>query len=82
MPLDPKNLYLSVDQVAARLGVSRDTIWRWKRNGSFPKAMKLSGRTTRWRLSDIEAWEASCLIGFVAHLDIPESSLTLSLIHI
>ncbi|MFP7572440.1 helix-turn-helix transcriptional regulator [Marivita sp. S2033] len=51
------NLYLSVDQVAKRFDVSKDSIWRWKRNGDFPKPVRLGGSTTRWRLSDIEDWE-------------------------
>lgn len=62
-------LYLSVDQVASRFGVSKDTIWRWRREGDFPKPVKLGGRTTRWRLSDIEAWEACCVVGFVTRLE-------------
>ena len=38
-----ENLYLSVDQVAQRFNVSKDSIWRWKRNGEFPKPFKLGG---------------------------------------
>lgn len=49
-----ENLYLSVDQVAERFGVSKDAIWRWKRKDEFPKPVKLGGMTTRWRLADIE----------------------------
>lgn len=64
------DLYLSVRQVADRLGVSTDSVWRWKRNGEFPKAVKLSGRTTRWRLSDIEAWEAGRAACFVMRLEL------------
>ncbi len=52
-------LYLTDRQVAERYGVSRTTIWLWKRKGDFPKAVRLSAGMTRWRLSDIEAWEAS-----------------------
>ncbi len=78
MPLDTTNLYLTVDQVAERLGVSRDTIWRWKRNGTFPKAVKLGGRTTRWRLSDIEAWEASCEVGFMTRLNLTDGVYALT----
>jgi len=44
-PID--NLYLSVEQVANRFGVSKDSIWRWKRNGDFPAPFKLGGTTTR-----------------------------------
>jgi prophage regulatory protein len=64
-----ENLYLSVDQVAQRFGVSKDTIWRWKRNGEFPKPFKLGG-ATRWRLSDLEEWESQLTCGFVTDLDV------------
>jgi excisionase family DNA binding protein len=39
--------YLSVEQVAKRFSVSKDTIWRWKRNGEFPAPVKLGGTATR-----------------------------------
>lgn len=42
--------------VAARYQVSRPTIWRWLKEGQFPKPVKLAG-STRWRLSDLEKWE-------------------------
>ena len=64
----PETLYLSVDQVAKRFDVSKDSIWRWKRNGDFPKPIKLGGSTTRWRLSDIERWEAELRCCFVTEL--------------
>jgi prophage regulatory protein len=53
-------LYLSDRQVGQRYGVSRLTIWRWHReNDQFPRALKLSQRTTRWRLADLIAWETA-----------------------
>ncbi|MEI4262853.1 helix-turn-helix transcriptional regulator [Roseovarius sp. D0-M9] len=72
-----ENLYLSVDQVAARFGVSKDSIWRWKREGDFPAAVKLGGTTTRWRLSDIEEWEGQLVCGFVTSLDFEPVGMTL-----
>jgi prophage regulatory protein len=51
-----------------RFDVSKDSIWRWKRKGDFPKPVKLGGSTTRWRLSDIERWEAELRCGFVTEL--------------
>ncbi|WP_339819490.1 AlpA family phage regulatory protein [uncultured Paracoccus sp.] len=46
-------------QVAARYSLkSREAIWKWVRNGAFPKPIKLSPGCTRWKLSEIEAWEA------------------------
>ena len=63
-----QDTYLSVEQVAARLSVSRDSIYRWKRNGDFPKAFKLSPGTSRWLLRDIQEWEASRSVGFAVSL--------------
>ncbi len=64
-----ERIFLSVEQVALRLGVSTDTIYRWRREGKFPKAAKLSPGTVRWRMSDIEAWEQSLETCFVTCLD-------------
>lgn len=58
-PLSPETLYLSVDDVAARFSVSTDTIWRWTRLGKFPKPVKIGAGTTRWRMSDLLAFEAT-----------------------
>lgn len=52
--------YLSDAQLAARYGVHRATPWRWaKTDPAFPKPVKLSPQCSRWRLSEIEAWEAA-----------------------
>ncbi|MCX7299184.1 MAG: helix-turn-helix domain-containing protein [Rhodobacterales bacterium] len=67
-------IYLTVQQVAARLGISKATIWRWKAAGTFPAAFKLSGGSTRWRLADIEAWENTLQVGLVSDIsDLPDS---------
>ena len=70
-----ENLYLSVDQVAQRFGVSKDSIWRWKRQDEFPRPVKLGGTTTRWRLSDIEEWESRLTCGFITGLDLDVDAL-------
>lgn len=75
MTAPANTLYLSVDQVAKRLSVSKDTIWRWKRKGDFPAAVKLGGTTTRWRLADIEEWEGQLACGLVASLDFAPDAL-------
>ena len=69
MSLTTRTLYLSVDQIAERFNVSKDTIWRWRRKGEFPAPFKLGGKTTRWRLSDVEEWEEQLECGFVFFLD-------------
>jgi len=69
----PENLFLSVDQVAERYGVSTDSIWRWKRQGRFPAAVSIGPNCTRWRLSDLveherqmQACFASCAAWLIA----------------
>jgi len=49
-------LFLSDKDVAARYSVHRASIWRWVKTGNLPAPIKLNG-STRWKLSDIEAWE-------------------------
>lgn len=51
--VNPNTMYLSVQQVAERYGVSTDSIWRWKRNGDFPAPVRVGPNCTRWRLSDL-----------------------------
>ena len=53
-----KNSHLSDKAVAIRFEISRATVWRWVKENKFPKPIKLSAGSTRWKLSDIEAWEA------------------------
>ncbi|QCO57389.1 helix-turn-helix domain-containing protein (plasmid) [Pseudorhodobacter turbinis] len=47
------DIYLTVEEVAERYRVSPATIWRWKRAGDFPRAVKVGPGCTRWRLKDI-----------------------------
>lgn len=58
-PLDER--YLTVNEVAARYGMSRSAVWRNARiNPKFPKPHKLAKGTTRWRLSELIAHEEYC----------------------
>ena len=50
-------VYFTDRQLAARFGVSRQTIWRWSGTGRMPQPVKLSPGFTRWRIDAIEAWE-------------------------
>jgi len=53
-------MYLSDKQVADRYSVSRATIWRWvKADKHFPSPVELSSGCTRWRLADLQTWEAT-----------------------
>ena len=51
--------FLSDTTLARRFSVSRATIWRWTKNGLFPKPVLLSPGCTRWEVKDIEEWEAN-----------------------
>jgi prophage regulatory protein len=51
-------VYVSVADLAARYSVARSTIWRWAASGRMPRPQSISPACTRWRLSDIEAWDA------------------------
>ncbi|CAO1668104.1 MULTISPECIES: helix-turn-helix transcriptional regulator [Halomonadaceae] len=49
--------YLSAADLASRFGVSKATIWRWKREGQIPSPIYLGARCTRWREEDIQTYE-------------------------
>jgi prophage regulatory protein len=52
-------VYLADKDLANRLAISRQTIWRLvKADPKFPKPVKLSAGCTRWQLSEVEAWAA------------------------
>lgn len=49
--------FLKVIQVANRYGVNRSTIWRWVKQGQFPKPKKINCGSSRWSSIDLEEWE-------------------------
>lgn len=52
--------FLRDTDLAERYGVARNTVWRWQRERSdMPRPVRLSPGCTRWRLSEIEPWEAA-----------------------
>jgi excisionase family DNA binding protein len=46
--------WVSVDQVAAHLGVAKDTVYRWIESKSLP-AQRV-GRLWKFKLSDVDRW--------------------------
>lgn len=54
--------YLTAATLAKRYDVGPATIWRWSANQKhpFPQPIKLGPNCTRWRIEDIEAFEARC----------------------
>lgn len=51
------NRWLSVDEIAAYLGVKRDTIYKWIERKSMP-AHKV-GRLWKFRVDEVDAWVKS-----------------------
>ena len=49
--------FYSDRQLATRYSVTRQTIWRWTREGVMPKPMRIGKAATRWDGSVIQAWE-------------------------
>ena len=53
-------MFMTDKQLSDRWGVTRQTIWKWLRDDpTFPQPTRLSAGTTRWRLDEVELWEAS-----------------------
>jgi excisionase family DNA binding protein len=50
----PDERWVGVDDVAAHLGVGKDSIYRWVENRGLP-ARKV-GRLLRFKLSEVDAW--------------------------
>ena len=49
---------LTCKEITAETGLSRSTIYRLVRDGSFPKPIRIGSRGMRWPESDIRAWLA------------------------
>jgi len=55
-----QSIFLQDKHVADRYGIGRVSVWRWlKTDPTFPKPFKLSPGCVRWRLADLEVWEAA-----------------------
>lgn len=48
--------FLRDREVADRLGICRQEVWRRVKLGRLPEPVKLSRKTTRWRLSELIAF--------------------------
>jgi len=48
---------LKTVDLCARYGVSRVTLWSWRRKGALPAPIRLPGGQLRWDSRAIEKWE-------------------------
>jgi predicted DNA-binding transcriptional regulator AlpA len=58
---DGTERHLSIAQLAAREGVPVRTIYWWNQIGVGPPRMRI-GRSIRYRLADVEEWEADQIV--------------------
>ena len=54
--LTDQDVLLTRREVGRRTGLSRSTLYRKMRDGTFPVPLKVSERAVRWRESDIRAY--------------------------
>ncbi len=52
--MEASERWLSVDEISAYLGVSKESIYRWAESGKMP-ASKV-GRQWRFKVSDVDKW--------------------------
>lgn len=48
--------FIRLPEVLARVGVSWITIYRWEREGSFPRRKRLGRNSVAWVEDEIEHW--------------------------
>ena len=48
--------FLRISEVIHRVGVSRPTIYRWMREGTFPKQIAIGANSVVWLESDVTKW--------------------------
>lgn len=52
------NELVGTNNKPGKLGVSRSTIWRWVRDGTFVAPFKLGPSTTVWDADKVDTWLA------------------------
>ena len=57
--VNPNDRLLRREEVEARCGIARSTIYRLMNEGLFPQPLRIGGRTVRWLESEIIVWLAS-----------------------
>ena len=59
LPPSTNDRLMPLGEVRARCGLSRSSVYRQMRHGSFPTPLQVGKRAVRWRQSEIEHWLAT-----------------------
>lgn len=55
--------FVRTPEVLQRTGMSNPTLWRWERDGLFPKRVSLGKNSCGWIESELDAWFESKAAG-------------------
>lgn len=55
-PQETKKTIIRKQELQTMLGISDPSIYRWEREGKFPKRLQLGGNSVGWLLSEVEGW--------------------------
>lgn len=55
---DEPDRFVRIERVLELTGLSRSTVYRKIKDGTFPQQVQLSARCSGWRLSDVRLWTA------------------------
>ena len=58
MTIERLERLLTRKEITREVGISRSTIYRLLRNGSFPQPIRIGERGIRWPESQVQAWIA------------------------
>jgi excisionase family DNA binding protein len=47
---------ITAREIAERLGVSVETVLRWRRSGKLPAGYRLASGVLRWREDELDRW--------------------------
>ena len=53
---ESRRVFLRESDVLELIPISRTTLWRWVRQGTFPRPVKLSNAVTVWKAGKVQAW--------------------------
>lgn len=45
-------------EVLSMVGISDPTLWRWEKEGTFPRRLRLGGNSCGWLQSEVDGWIA------------------------